>query len=171
VLRERLLRWKGFIKALLWTVFLVFILKLGFESWHLTGGDMAPTVYDNDRLLGEKISYWFRAPRRHEIVMYRNPLVPNRTWTGRIIGLPGERVEISNGVVRINGEVLEEPYRDEPTPYDYETTVPEECYFVLCDRRQNIYFSAVWGSVPRSAITDRVAWRFWPWRRIGFLGP
>jgi signal peptidase I len=170
MLRERLLRWKDVIKTFFWVVFLVIVLKLGFEGWNLSGGDMSPAVHDQDRLLGEKVSYWFRAPRRQEIVLFKHPLVPDRRWTGRVIGLPGERVQIKDGVVRINGEVLDEPYVSEPAAYDYETSVPEGCYFILADRRQSPWWSAAWGSVPLASITERVAFCYWPLRHFGLVG-
>jgi signal peptidase I len=170
MIRERLHRWKDTIKTAVSVIFIVLVLQLGFEAWGLEGWDMSPTVDEGDRVLGEKVSYWFRAPRRQEIVLSRHPLRPNRRWIGRVIGLPGERVEIKDGEVRINGEVLAEPSLPEPAAYDFGTTVPAGCYFILGDRRQTPWYSASWGSVPQTSITDRVAFRFWPLRRMSTVG-
>jgi signal peptidase I len=89
----------------------------------------------------------------------------------RIIGLPGETVEVKNGSVLINGQPLPEKYIAERPEYNWGPgTVPEGQYLVLGDNRNNSYDSHYWGFVPRENIIGRATVRFWPPDRVGGLG-
>ena len=104
----------------------------------VTSGSMENTIMTNDRVLGLRFSYWFSEPERGDIVIFKYPDDESKNYIKRIIGLPGDTVEIVEGTVYINGEQLEEPYLWE-TPHGsfgpYE--VPEGHYFMLGDNRNN----------------------------------
>jgi len=90
----------------------------------------------------------------------------------RIIGLPGETVEVKNGQVIINGETISEKYIAEEPQYNWgPQTVPENSYLVLGDNRNNSFDSHSWGFVPRGNIIGRAIVRFWPLNRLGGLDP
>ena len=118
-------------------------------------GSMETTVGVGDRILGLKCSYWFSEPERFDIIMFHQPLEDNVLYLKRVIGLPGETVEIRNGEVYINGS--EEPLEDSFVNGSWVVAndgmtfqVPEGCYFVLGDNRNNSFDSRYWGSAALS---------------------
>lgn len=141
-------------------------------------GSMEPTIQVNDRLMIEKISYLFQLPQRGDIIVFQAPeraLVLSGSTTHdaylkRVIGLPGETVEIRDGKVRINGKALREGYIKAPPNYVWgPSVVPENEYLVLGDNRNGSLDGHVWGFLPESTIIGKAAVRFWPPNRIGAL--
>ncbi|MCT7950473.1 signal peptidase I [Ancylothrix sp. C2] len=163
------------------TVGLSVILAFGIrafvaEARYIPSGSMEPTLQINDRLIVDKLSYRFAIPQRGDIVVFD----PTETlekqnfhdaFIKRVIGLPGEKVEVKGGRVFINDKGLREQYiADEPN-YQYgPVTVPEGQYLVLGDNRNNSYDSHYWGFVPREKIIGRAVVRFWPPNRVGEIG-
>jgi len=143
------------------------------EARYIPSSSMEPTLEINDRLIIEKISYHFREPVRGDIVVF-SPTETlqeqnfNEAFIKRVIGLPGDTVEVKNGRVYINNEPLIENYIAEKPLYDYgPVTVPKEQYLVLGDNRNNSYDSHYWGFVPKENLIGRAVVRFWPVDRIG----
>lgn len=141
-------------------------------------GSMEPTVQINDRLVIEKLSYRFQPPNRGDIVVFRAPqealllseATGNDAYLKRLIGLPGETVEIRDGKVFINGKPLRESYIKSPPSYTWGPhRVPDHHYLVLGDNRNGSLDSHVWGFLPEERVFGRVAVRFWPPNRIGPL--
>jgi signal peptidase I len=137
---------------------------------------MENTLEINDRLLIEKISYHFRQPSRGDIVVF-SPTEKLReqnfkdAFIKRVIGLPGETVEVKGGRVYVNNQPLREKYIKESPLYDYgPVIVPNDQYLVLGDNRNNSYDSHYWGFVPQDNIIGRAAVRFWPINRVGEIG-
>jgi signal peptidase I len=131
----------------------------------IEGQNMSPTLRDQDRLLINKAIYDVTLPKRGEIVMLYYPSNPDKSFVKRIIGLPGDVIEIRSGLVVLNGHPLEEPYvvpehrsREQWGP----KTIDEAYYFVMGDRRNNGFDSRHWGLVPRKYIVGRVAYRWYP---------
>lgn len=163
------------------TLGLSIVLALGIrtfvaEARYIPSGSMEPTLEINDRLVVEKISYYFNPPQRGDIVVFWPPdsLFPEGkrrdAFIKRVIGLPGDTVEITNGTVFVNGEPLEEDYiKAEPTYVWGPETVPEGEYLVLGDNRNSSYDSHSWGFVPAENIIGKAVVRFWPPSRIGGL--
>ncbi len=148
----------------------------GFEARGIPSGSMLPTLEINDRILINKGIYRFKKPQRGDIIVF-NPTAALRqqnfkdAFTKRVIGLPGEKVEIKkNGKVYINDRVLQEDYIKELTDNPYmPVVVPENSYFVLGDNRNNSYDSRYWGFVPEENIIGKATKRYWPLNRIGNL--
>lgn len=145
------------------------------EARYIPSSSMEPTLQINDRLIIEKISYRFHNPERGDIVVF-NPTDALKeknfhdAFIKRIIGLPGDTVQVSQGKVYINKELLEEDYIAGPPEYDYgPVVVPEDQYLVLGDNRNNSYDSHYWGFVPREKFVGRAFVRFWPVPRLGLL--
>jgi len=151
------------------------------EARYIPSESMLPTLEVNDRLIIEKISYHFDNPNRGDIIVFSptdrlredNPSLKD-AFIKRVIGLPGDSVQVSNGQVFINNEPLEENYIPAEFAPDYEwgpETISPNSYLVLGDNRNNSYDSHFWGYVPKGNIIGRAVLRFWPIDRMGTIGP
>ncbi len=163
------------------TVGLSVILALGIrtfvaEARYIPSGSMLPTLEINDRLIIDKLGYKFTDPKRGDVVVFSPTDQLKQQYKDafikRIIGLPGETVEVNNGQVIIDGDVLSEEYIAEAPQYNWgPETVPENSYLVLGDNRNNSYDSHYWGFVPHNHIIGRAVVRFWPLGRLGGVNP
>ena len=146
------------------------------EARYIPSESMLPTLEVNDRLVIEKVSYRFNTPVRGDVVVFWPPdeLFAEGTrkeaFIKRVVGLPGETVEITDGIVLVNGEPLEEDYILSPPDYQWgPEEVPGQSYLVLGDNRPNSVDSHVWGFVPEDKIIGRAFVRFWPPQRVGSI--
>ncbi|MEW6046971.1 MAG: signal peptidase I [Bacillota bacterium] len=154
------------------TILAVLIIAFVAQSFLVQGQSMEPTLHNGERLLVDKLSYRFRAPRRGEIVVFRVPTDPSRKFIKRIIGVPGDVIEFQGGKVVLNGQVLHETYVQGPTRSDRERqTVPPGRYFVLGDNRANSDDSrfADVGFIPREYVIGRAVIVYWPIYRAGLV--
>lgn len=163
------------------TIGLSIVLALGIrhfvaEARYIPSESMVPTLLVNDRLVVEKVSYHFGSPQRGDIIVFWPPdaLFPEGgrkdAFIKRVIGLPGDTVEVKAGKVIVNGEVLNEDYIKAPPDYEWgPKTVPPEQYLVLGDNRNSSYDGHSWGFLPRENIIGRAVVRFWPPSRMGGL--
>ncbi len=138
-------------------------------------GSMLPTIQEQDRLIVDRLFYKFQPLERGDVVVFKAPEKANtdEDLVKRIIGLPGEKVEIKNGKVYINDNVLNEPYVENKPDYEFgPVTVAENCYLVLGDNRPLSYAGHKWGFLPAENIIGKVLIRYWPLDSIGPLkGP
>jgi signal peptidase I len=147
------------------------------EPRYIPSDSMLPTLQIGDRLVVEKVAYRFRSPRQGEIVVFDPPpqlqqygYAPDKAFIKRVIGTPGDVVQIMQGSVLINGQPLTEPYIAEPPAYEMQSVrVPADQYFVMGDNRNNSNDSHVWGFLPRQHIIGRAVFCFFPFDRFGFL--
>ncbi len=138
-----------------------------FQPFIVKGQSMEPNFETGDYLIIDEISYRFREPQRGEVVVFRYPWNPSQRYIKRIIGLPGETVEIKEGKIFISGALLDESkyllnhyYTDNK---GFESIVlGKDEYFVLGDNRLASSDSRVWGVLPRKNIIGRVFIRAWP---------
>lgn len=145
------------------------------EARYIPSGSMEPTLQINDHLMIEKVSYHLQKPERGDIVVF-NPTDAlkeenyHQAFIKRIIGLPGDTVEVKGGHVYVNGEVITEDYIKEVPKYNYgPQIVPDDQYLVLGDNRNNSYDSHMWGFVPRKNLIGKAFVRFWPLNRVGTI--
>jgi signal peptidase I len=145
------------------------------EARYIPSGSMEPTLEINDRLIVDKVGYHFTSPQRGDIVVF-NPTQAledqdfHDALIKRIIGLPGDTVEVKDGKVFVNNRQLAENYIQAAPNYHYgPKSVPDGSYLVLGDNRNNSYDSHYWGFVPRQKIIGRAVVRFWPMNRLGSL--
>jgi signal peptidase I len=117
----------------------------------IIGNAMAPTYTDGQRVTVQKLSYLFHSPQRGDVIVFQATSAgyPHRIMLARIVGLPGETVEVRNAVVRIDGQVLYEPYEAQPPDYSWgPKKVPAGSYFVLADNRNDAFDSHNWPVSP-----------------------
>jgi signal peptidase I len=160
-----------FFKEIFQTVILALLIVLPirlfiFQPFIVKGQSMEPNFEDGDYLIIDEITYRFREPKRGEVVVFKNPMNEHQRFIKRIIGLPGETVEISDGKIFIsNGEkkVLQEPYLNFSfTAGDIRITLGKDEYFVLGDNRQFSLDSRRFGPIKKKEIVGRVLLRLWP---------
>ncbi len=145
------------------------------EPRFIPSDSMAPTLAVGDRLVVEKISYHLHPPEFGDIVVFDPPLQLQRqgykkdqAFIKRIIGQPGQTIEIKNGKVFVNGQSLQEAYIAESPSYVMKPAqVPEGTFFVMGDNRNNSNDSHVWGFLPKDNIIGRAWLRFYPFDRLG----
>ena len=131
---------------------------------------MEPNLHNNERLIIEKISYRFGEPQRGDIVVLRPPRRASVPLIKRVIGLPGDTVEIKSNQVYINGDPLMEDYLDQPTLGTMlPRLVPEGHVLVLGDNRRASNDSRSFGMVPYEDIIGRAWLRYWPPDDMGLI--
>ena len=171
------------------------VLHLSIQNYKVEGPSMEPTLNQNEYLIVNKLVYLrfdptevldalpfydggvdetdryiFHPPVRGEVVVFRSPRDQSRDFVKRVIGLPGDTVEIVDGTVYVNGLQLVEPYLDRK---DNTTMAPVEVepgtVFVLGDNRGSSNDSRSWGPVPTENLIGRAWMRFWPLDHLGVL--
>ena len=154
-------------------VIVVPIRYLIFQPFFVKGQSMEPNFENGDYLIIDEISYRLREPQRGEVVVFRYPNDPSQRYIKRIIGLPGETIEIKDGQITIFNQdgtkVLEESgYLSSftSTPGNMKMTLDFNDYFVLGDNRPSSSDSRRWGAVPRENIVGRVFLRAWPFAAL-----
>jgi len=144
-----------------------------FQPFIVKGASMEPNFHSNDYLIIDEISYRFREPKRGEVIVFKFPKDPSQRYIKRIIGLPGETIEIKNNKIIIlhNGtpQILDESFYLPPSFQtstdsltDFKISLKNNEYFVLGDNRNFSFDSRRWGPLPRENIIGRVFFRAWP---------
>ena len=175
---------KHVVKEIFSTIF--YILLVLFGTWVLitfvgqrtsvSGSSMEPTLHHGDQLILDKLSYHFSEPERFDIIVFPFQYEEKTYYVKRIIGLPGETVQIDlSGNIYINGEILEEDYGLEPINFpglaQNPITLGEDEYFVLGDNRNNSSDSRdpSVGNIKRDDIMGKAWVRIWPLNKFGVL--
>ena len=172
------------------TILLSVVFAFGFriyvaESCYIPTGSMLPTLQINDRLVVDKISYRFTNPSRGDIIVFDPPakLQSKDRFIKRLIGLPGDRIEVKHGKLYVNGQVLPEKYVAAAPTYTWTKTessdaaftanqiVPQGHYLVLGDNRNHSADSHYWGFIAKEAIVGKAVVRSWPFDRAGSINP
>ncbi|QAY65676.1 signal peptidase I [Paenibacillus protaetiae] len=132
---------------------------------------MQNTLYDGQRLIEDKWSYHFHQPHRGDIVIIDGPESDIRLIK-RVIGLPGDELDIRDGQVFINGTALPEPYakgRTEPNGITVPFVIGQGELFVMGDNRENSMDSRTLGPIAFTSIEGKAVFRMWPFRQFGFI--
>ena len=145
------------------------------QRTHVNGDSMNATLEDGDNLIVDKISYRFTDPERFDIIVFPYQYQEKTYYIKRIIGMPGETVQIIDGQIYIDGEVLEETYGKEVMRYSgiasEEIVLGEDEYFVLGDNRNNSSDSRdpSVGNIKEDQIIGKAFIRIWPLNKFGIL--
>jgi signal peptidase I len=158
---------KAFVKELLITLGLALIifllLQTTIQSSIVLGSSMEPGMEDGQRLIINKAIYHFREPARGDVIILHPPIEPQKEYVKRIIGIPGDKIEVRSGLVYVNGSALNEPYIKESPRYNFSSfMVPENNYFVLGDNRNNSNDSHTGWTVTSENIVGEAWLRIWP---------
>lgn len=174
---KRLEQFGRFLRETVITVALAFALALvirayAVEAREIPSGSMIPTIQEGDRVMVNKIVYHLRQPERGEIIVFDPPVESDYDFVKRVIGLPGEIVEIKDKKVYINGDPLEEDYVAEAPDYDYgPVKVPQDALFVMGDNRNSSYDSHLWDAwLQMDKIKGEAFVCYWPLYRLGKIG-
>jgi signal peptidase I len=175
--RQRKKRRAGFTELWL-TILVAFALVFGFvrpfvlEAFRIPSESMVPTLEVGDRVLANKFIYRFTEPERGDIVVFEDVEGGEDYLIKRVVAVAGDRVRVSNGRLKVDGEIQEETYIKPQVPdgsiYGPEK-VPEGYVFVMGDNRGNSADSRVFGLLPIENIEGEAFVRFWPPSRIGLL--
>jgi signal peptidase I len=192
------------VETVILALLIFFAVRAVVQNFRVEGASMEPSMHNDQYLLVNKAIYYrldlgrlndlvpflpgdndgeshlFRAPKRGDIVVFRFPLSPDRDFIKRVIGVPGDTVEVKDEKVFINGVALEEDYILSTPNYTYgPTVVPEGKYFVLGDNRRNSYDSHAWASgcavdegcefVPEENIIGQAWISYWPFDNLGLV--
>lgn len=151
------------IGLVLLAVVIFLLLQVLVPRFEIVGSSMKPSLHDGQRLLINKAVYFFREPEAGEVVVFQAPNNRQADYIKRIIALPGDVVEVKEGVVYVNGSPLDEPYiKDEPGYTLDPEKVPENNYFVLGDNRNNSSDSRSGWTVKREDIIGKAWLSIWP---------
>ena len=163
---EQPANWKRFFLDILETVILAVVLYFGINAVsarvRVDGFSMRPTLQDGEYILVNKLAYKTGEPQRGYIVVFIFPVNPQEDLIKRVIGLPGETVSIHNGIVKVDGVALTEPYIAAPPAYDGDWPVAEGELFVLGDNRNDSRDSHQWGLLPIENVIGRAVVIYWP---------
>jgi len=174
-MKKKSLGWiREFIETIVIALVLAFLIRtFVVQTFYIPSGSMEPNLLIGDRIMAYKIFYGLSSVKRGDIIVFKFPLDPKKDFIKRVIGLPGDSVEIRDKKVYINGKRLIEPYavhrdnwdigfpRDDYGP----VKVPVNSLFVLGDNRDSSEDSRYWGYVPEKNIVGRAFLIYWPpWR-------
>jgi signal peptidase I len=149
-------------ETILLTLVIFIVINALTGRFRIEGPSMKPTLHEGEYLIISKIVYKLHAPQRGDIIVFHHPQDPTRDLIKRIVGLPGEEVEILNGQVHINGEALEEPYVTNWGGRTSRQQLGPDEYFVLGDNRPNSDDSRSWGGLAREMIVGKAWLAYWP---------
>lgn len=152
------------------TLLIFLLIRTVAQNFRIEGYSMEPNLHAGQYLIINKIIYHIHPPERGDIIVFEYPKSPNRDFIKRVIGLPGETVEIRQGCLLINGEPMEEPYLPKPGTYSWgPAVVGEDEFFVLGDNRNSSSDSHTWGMLPKENIIGKAWISYWPPKYWGIL--
>jgi len=173
----------GSTKKFVWEVAKVVVISLAIiipiryfvvQPFYVKGASMEPNFYDYEYLIIDELSYRFNDPARGEVIVLRDPRNTRQYFIKRIIGMPGETVEVKDGEIKINNEdfekskILDESFylSDIKTGGDIKVKLEQNEYFILGDNRSASLDSRVFGAINEDEIIGRVWLRAWPFTRL-----
>jgi len=169
------IRWQKFLLDLLETLVMAIVLYIGINAVsarvRVDGWSMAPTLEDGEFVLVSRLAYRLDQPQRGDIIVFKYPAQPDQDLIKRIIGLPGDVVEVKNAGVFVNGQPLEEPYIADKPAYQGLWWVPAGHLFVLGDNRNESSDSHSWGLLPIENVIGKAVLVYWPIQEWKVLKP
>jgi signal peptidase I len=152
------------LETIVFTLLIYFLIRTFlFENYRVVGKSMVPALQDDEYLVVNKLVYRLHEPQRGDIIVLRERGSGERKLIKRVIGLPGETLAIESGQVTINGQLLDEPYIQNPDRSSRSPApIPEGHYFVMGDNRSNSSDSRNWGPLPGENVVGKALITYWP---------
>ncbi|UCE01110.1 MAG: signal peptidase I [Chloroflexota bacterium] len=157
------------VETLILSVILFVAINAVSARIRVDGASMEPTLQSGEFVIVNKLAYYFGDPATGDVIVFHFPRDPDQEYIKRIIGLPGDQVEVKNGEVYVNGNLLEEDYIAASPVYQDTWTVPGDSLFVLGDNRNNSSDSHNWGTVPLDYVIGKATFVYWPPTEWGLL--
>lgn len=158
---------KEAVTYLLIILFIILVRTYVVTPVRVSGSSMANTLKNGEILLLNKFEYRFSDIKRFDIVVVKSH---GERIIKRVIGLPGETLKYENGILYINDKMIEENYLDEVTKdFTYEGKIPDECYFVMGDNRDDSLDSRYFGCFPKKDILGHASFVLFPFAKFGKL--
>jgi len=157
------------LETVLLTVVLFLILNATTARFQVRGSSMEPTLHNGQYLVISKVAFWLHPPERGDVIVFLPPNNPADDYIKRIVGLPGEQVEIRDGTIWVDGVSIEETYIANSTPYSGAWILGGNEYFVLGDNRGNSSDSHSWGLLPKENIVGKAWLCYWPPEEWGLV--
>ncbi len=151
------------------------------QTFAIPTGSMIPTLNIGNHLMVNKFIYYFKKPRRGDVIVFVYPVNPKKDFIKRLVGLPGETIEIKDGSVFINGEELraqelkapqaiaERYYYNEGMYGEGVIKIPDNAYFVMGDNTKNSKDSRFWGFVPKKNLLGKAFFVYWPLTKMRMI--
>src|SRR5271165_1380835 len=171
VAHARTLRWEVWLRDLFISLAIAaFIIIFLYQPVKVEGVSMMPSLEDQERIFVNKFVYRLEPIERGDVVVFRYPRDPSKSYIKRVIGIAGDHIRIDGGQVYVNDEALGEDYvppaYTDSRPYP-EISVPEHCFFVLGDHRSMSSDSREFGPVNQSLIYGKAVFGYWPMDKLG----
>jgi len=172
-------KWTSSLKEAISIILTALVLSLVLKTFVVEArviptGSMLPTIHLQDRVLVNKFIYRFREPERFDIIVFKPPVSIGQQddFIKRLIGLPGDVIEVKDGKVFVNNKPLNEPYIKELPNYRFgPVKVPPGSLFVMGDNRNESFDSHAWNSwLPEKNVKGKAFFRYWPLDRLGSFG-
>jgi len=165
--------WKSKLKPVMETIHMIamalvlyFLIDSVVARVRVQKVSMEPTLVPGEVLLVNKLAYKFDEIEHGDIITFHYPVEPDLDYVKRVVGKPGDEVIVHNGSVRVNNQVLHEPYISAAPEYEGVWDVPEDALFVLGDNRNPSADSHVWGFVPLENVIGKAFAVYWPLNKI-----
>ncbi|MEM8641876.1 MAG: signal peptidase I [Cyanobacteria bacterium P01_G01_bin.54] len=147
------------------------------EPRYIPSGSMLPTLEEGDRVVVEKVSYYWHPPQPGDVIVFNPPAqlqdwgyLPHQAFIKRVIGTPGHAIAVHDRHVYEDDHAIQEPYILEEPNYEMPSLpIPRESLFVMGDNRNNSNDSHIWGYLPQQNVIGRAMFRFWPLNRMGWV--
>lgn len=150
------------LETIVLAVILFFAINAASARVRVDGFSMMPTLQDGEYVLVNRLAYIKSMPEFGDIIVFESKQSTDLDLIKRVIGLPGSTVKIYNGVVQVDGQILDEPYIASAPIYQGEWTVPEDMLFVLGDNRNDSSDSHAWGLLPLDNVIGKAILIYWP---------
>jgi signal peptidase I len=159
---------------LLSVIIAIIVILFLYQPVKVEGTSMMPALTDQERIFINKFVYRFHLDdiQRGDMIVFWYPADLSKSYIKRVVGVPGDSIEVDHGTVIVNGKPLEESYV--PSEYRDEMStqlrvIPDDEFFVLGDHRSSSNDSRSWGTVPRRFIYGKAVFVYWPLDRMGLL--
>jgi signal peptidase I len=157
------------LETLIWAMIIFIAINAVSTRIRVDGASMEPTLFNGELVIVNKLAYRLGVPARGDIIVFHYPRDPSQEFIKRVVGLPGDQVNITDGHIYVNGQRLEEPYISISPNYLGNWSVLENQLFVLGDNRNNSLDSHNWGTVPMDYVIGKALFIYWPLSTLGVV--